>query len=40
MDLHMKYVDVTDTDDVVAYLDGLEPGLFDATWPPAARAST
>jgi nicotinamidase-related amidase len=40
MDLHMKYVDVTDTDDVVAYLDGLEPGLFDETWPPAARAST
>ena len=40
MDLHMKYVDVTDTDEVVAYLDGLEPGLFDETWPPAARAST
>jgi nicotinamidase-related amidase len=40
MDLHMKYVDVTDTDDVVGYLDGLEPGLFDETWPPAARATT
>ena len=35
MDLHMKYVDVTDTDDVVAYLEGLAAGLFDATWPPA-----
>jgi nicotinamidase-related amidase len=40
MDLHMKYVDVTDTDDVVGYLDGLEPGLSDETWPPAARATT
>ena len=41
MDLHMKYVDVTDTDDVVAYLEGLDAGLFDATWPPAtAQAAT
>ena len=40
MDLHMKYVDVTDTDDVVGYLGGLEPGLFDETWPPATRATT
>ena len=39
MDLHMKYVDVTDTDDVVSYLEGLEPGLFDEQWPPAARAA-
>jgi maleamate amidohydrolase len=35
MDLHMKYVDVTDTEDVVTYLEGLDAGLFDATWPPA-----
>ncbi len=37
-DLHMKYVDVTDTDDVVGYLDGLPTGLFDETYPPARRA--
>ncbi|MFP3913829.1 MAG: isochorismatase family protein [Actinomycetota bacterium] len=40
MDLHMKYVDVTDTDDVVGYLDGLEAGLFDDVWPPARAART
>ncbi len=39
MDLHMKYVDVTDTNDVVGYLEGLEEGLFDETWPPAATAA-
>lgn len=39
MDVHMKYADVTDTDDVVEYLDGLEAGLFDATFPPAAAAA-
>lgn len=39
MDLHMKYVDVTDTDDVVGYLEGLEAGLFDEVWPPAAARS-
>lgn len=38
LDLHMKYVDVTDTDDVVAYLEGLEAGLFDNEFPPAAAA--
>lgn len=37
LDLHMKYVDVTDTDEVVAYLDNLEAGIFDDVWPPAAR---
>lgn len=37
-DLHMKYVDVTDTDDVVTYLEGLDAGLFDDTYPPAAAA--
>ncbi len=38
-DLHMKYVDVTDLDDVLAYLGGLPTGLFDATYPPAAAAA-
>ncbi len=37
LDLHMKYVDVTDTDEVVEYLEGLEPGIFDEVWPPAAK---
>lgn len=36
MDVHMKYCDVTDTDDVVEYLESLEAGLFDAQFPPAA----
>ena len=39
LDLHMKYVDVTDTDDVVDYLEGLRPGIFDDVWPPAAKAA-
>lgn len=39
-DLHMKYVDVTDTAEVVSYLDGLDAGLFDATYPPAAKAGS
>lgn len=39
MDVHMKYADVTDTDDVVGYLDGLEAGLFDDVFPPAAAAA-
>jgi nicotinamidase-related amidase len=39
MDVHMKYADVTDTDEVVAYLDGLDAGLFDAEFPPAAKAA-
>ena len=38
-DLHMKYVDVTDLADVLRYLDGLEAGLFDRTYPPAAAAA-
>ena len=38
-DLHMKYVDVTDLEDVLAYLSGLPPGLFDDTYPPAAAAA-
>ncbi|MEU3715603.1 isochorismatase family protein [Streptomyces californicus] len=36
LDLHMKYADVTGTDEVVAYIDGLPTGLFDAEFPPAA----
>jgi len=40
MDLHMKYVDVTDTDDVVGHLEDLEAGLFDDVWPPATAAQT
>lgn len=39
LDVHMKYGDVTDTDEVVGYLDGLKPGLFDDRFPPAARAA-
>ena len=39
-DLHMKYVDVTDTDDVVDHLGRLDEGLFDRTYPPAAAAAT
>ncbi len=38
-DLHMKYVDVTDTDEVVHYLELLPEGMFDADFPPAAAAS-
>ena len=38
-DLHMKYVDVTDLEDVLEYLSCLEPGLFDRTYPPAAAAA-
>jgi nicotinamidase-related amidase len=38
-DLHMKYVDVAPLADVLAYLNGLEAGLFDATYPPAAAAA-
>jgi nicotinamidase-related amidase len=36
-DLHMKYVDVTDTADVLGYLESLPAGLFDDTYPPAAK---
>jgi len=38
-DLHMKYVDVTDLGDVLTYLGGLDAGLFDSTYPPAAAAA-
>jgi maleamate amidohydrolase len=38
-DLHMKYVDVTDLADVLAYLESLRVGLFDDRYPPAARAA-
>ncbi|MXX63976.1 MAG: isochorismatase family protein, partial [Acidimicrobiia bacterium] len=37
-DLHMKYVDVTDLEDVLTYLRGVPEGLFDHTYPPAAEA--
>lgn len=37
-DLHMKYVDVTDTDEVVGYLEDLPEGLFDEVYPPAREA--
>lgn len=39
MDVHMKYADVTDTEDVVNYLSSLEAGLFDEVFPPAAAAA-
>ena len=39
LDLHMKYVDVTDTDEVLGYLSNLDEGIFDDVWPPAARAA-
>ena len=39
-DLHMKYVDVTDLDDVLGYLKGLPAGLFDESYPPAAADAT
>jgi hypothetical protein len=34
----MKYVDVTDLDEVSEYLKNLTPGLFDETFPPSAQA--
>lgn len=39
MDVHMKYADVTDTDDVAQYLEGLDTGLFDDIYPPARAAA-
>ena len=39
-DLHMKYVDVTDSERCAGYLEKLEAGLFDETYPPAAAAAT
>ncbi|MEV0134011.1 isochorismatase family protein [Dactylosporangium sp. NPDC050688] len=38
LDIHMKYADVTTTSSVLAYLEGLETGLFDAVFPPFANA--
>ncbi len=39
LDLHMKYVDVIDTEEVLGYLADLDAGIFDDVWPPAARAA-
>ena len=39
LDVHMKYADVTTTDDIVANLESLEAGLFDDVFPPAAAAA-
>ena len=39
-DLHMKYVDVTDLDDVLDYLKKLPAGIFDESFPPAALAKS
>lgn len=39
LDVHMKYADVTDLDDVLTYVGGLPAGLFDEVYPPAARAA-
>ena len=39
LDVHMKYADVTDLDDVLNYLATLPAGLFDEVYPPAARAA-
>lgn len=36
LDVHMKYADVTDTEEVAGYLEGLPEGLFDDVFPPAA----
>ncbi len=38
-DLHMKYIDVTDLSDTLQYLEGLDAGLFDDVYPPAAKAA-
>lgn len=38
-DMHMKYIDVTDLSDTLQYLEGLEAGLFDDVYPPAAKAA-
>lgn len=35
LDVHMKYADVTDTDEVVRYLEDLPAGAFDDVYPPA-----
>lgn len=38
-DLHMKYVDVTELEDVLEYLESLDAGLFDDEFPPASVAA-
>ena len=38
-DLQQKYCDVVELDDLLAYLGGLEVGLFDEEWPPAHAAA-
>ncbi|MBX7269069.1 isochorismatase family protein [Micromonospora sp. Llam7] len=41
MDIHMKYADVTNLDEVLGHLEGLNEGMFDDVYPPAAaRASS
>jgi hypothetical protein len=35
----MKYVDVTDLDEVLDYLKKLPTGLFDEDFPPSAQAA-
>jgi maleamate amidohydrolase len=37
-DLHQKYCDVLTLAEVLSYLDGLEPGLFDEEFPAARKA--
>lgn len=38
-DLHQKYCDVMTLDEILSYLDGLEPGLFDEEFPPARQSA-
>lgn len=40
MDLHMKYVDVTDTEEVIANLNSLPEGLFDGIYQSANDSIT
>jgi len=39
-DLQMKYVDVTDLENVLDYIKKLPDGLFDETFPPSAALAT
>ncbi len=38
-DLHQKYCDVMTLEEILSYLDGLEPGLFDEEFPPAREVA-
>lgn len=38
-DLHQKYCDVMTLDEILSYLDRLEPGLFDEEFPPARQSA-